>query len=474
MHRLGLILAAGTMLGMVVSGAPAKAEDAATRAEAALGRIAAMSQAQQRAWLGQLEARWTRAARLTLEPAEARREQARAAALLGQLGTDRKSGTDRGSGTDRRLVLARETLAELLGQLDHREKTAVSRLVRQYRLLVQDSFRDQPARFVERREAWFRVWSRWEAAGSLADEQDRLIDWLEAAIRRSRPGSIGPLPREPSFGLAPSAAPVAKVQPPVAMPLQPAPVPVRLPEPAVSAPRPREAWCPVPQVAGTAVHRAGLPADEIPPAVSPPPVLLPAAKITPPGILNVESRPAEPPRAPPRNDLLVMLPEKAEEPGTRAGKDRDSPSPVPLAKEAAPPSAPGPAASGEQVQVDLQGLAARIAGVNLALRTLEGELEEKHEWSAEQLHGVLSRLDILMLRQKDLGLFRDLVPPREQAKAGAIESPRQALAALAARIAEARSRLRGAEADGGDAACRTALRRLDELSDRLAVLASEK
>jgi hypothetical protein len=467
MHRLGLILAAGTMLAMLVSGAPAKAEDAATRAEAALGRLAALSQAQQRVWLGQLEERWARAARLTLDPAEARREQARAAALLGQLDPDQRSRTDR------RSVAARETLAELLGQLDRREKTAVSRLVRQYRLLVQNSFRDQPARFVERREAWFRVWSRWEAAGSLADEQDRLIDWLEAAIRRSRPGSIGPLPREPSFGLAPSVAPIAKVQPPAAAPLESAPVPVRLPEPAVSIPRPREAWCPVPQVAGTPVHRAGLPADEIPPAVSALPVLLPAAKISPPGILNVESRPAEPPRAALRDDLLAMLPEKAEEPSARAGEDRDSPAPAPLAREAAP-SSPGPAASGEQVQVDLPGLAVRIAGVNLALRTLEGELEEKHEWSADQLHGALSRLDILMLRQKDLGLFRDLLPPRERAKAGVIESPRQALAALAARIAEARSRLHGAEADGGDAACRTALRRLDELSDRLAGLAADK
>jgi hypothetical protein len=461
MHRLGLILAAGTMLGMVVSGAPAKAEDAATRAEAALARLAAMSPAQQRAWLGQLEERWTRAARLTLDAAEARREQARPTALLGQ------------PGTNQRPVVAREALAELLGQLDRREKTAISRLVRQYRLLVQDNFRDQPASFVERREAWFRVWSRWEAAGSLADEQDRLIDWLEAAIRRSRPGSIGPLPHEPSFGLGPSVAPVAKVQPPAAVPLEPAPIPVRLPEPAVSAPRPREAWCPVPQVAARTVHRAGPPADEIPPAASPPPVLLPAPKIIPPGILNVESRPAEPPRAPP-GDVLAMLPEKAEEPGARAGKDRDSPGPAPLAKEAAPPSSPGPEAPGGQVQVDLPGLAARIAGVNLALRTLEGELEEKHEWSADQLHGVLSRLDILMLRQKDLGLFRDLLPPRERAKAGAIESPRQALAGLAARIAEARSRLRGPEADGGDAARPAALRRLDELSDRLAVLASEK
>jgi hypothetical protein len=464
-----------------VSGAPAKAEDAATRAEAALGRIAAMSQAQQRAWLGQLEARWTRAARLTLDPEEARREQARAAALVGQAGTDRRS------------VVAREALAELLGQLDRREKTAVSRLVRQYRLLVQESFRDQPAGFVERREAWFRVWSRWEAAGSLADEQDRLIDWIEAAIRRSRPGSIGPLPREPSFGPAPSVAPVAKVEPPAAVPLEPAPVPVRLPEPAVSAPGR------VPQAAGTAVHRAGLPADEIPPAVSPPPVPVTMPKIVP-RILAAESPsagldkravPFSLRESPDSLQLAAVLPEKAEEP--RAGHTggasgthnvpatdplRGCPDQPPTRSAGAPtshqPSAAGPAASGEQVQVDLQGLAARIAGVNLALRTLEGELEEKHEWSADQLHGVLSRLDILMLRQKDLGLFRDLVPPREQAKAGVIESPRQALAALAARIAEARSRLRGTEADGGDAACRTALRRLDELSDRLAVLASEK
>ncbi|MGA2066317.1 MAG: hypothetical protein ABSG86_15180 [Thermoguttaceae bacterium] len=469
MHLLGFIVAAGAMLSMVVPGVPAKAEDPATPAPPAVA-TPAPPQAPGRAWLGQLEERFTRAARLTLDPAEARQEQARAAALLA------------------RPTVARETLAELLGQLDRREKAAISRLVRQYRLLVQQSFHDQPAGFVARREAWFRVWSRWEAAGSLPDQQDRLIDWLEAAIRSSRPGAIAPLPADPRFGPVAPPGPVAKaappgpvakavppasrVGPPAAVRIEPAPVPVRLPEPSVSAPRLRDTWRPVPQVAAMAAHRAGPPADETPPAAFPPPVRVPTPKIIP-RIPAAESRPSEPPRAPPRDEVLALLPGKAEEPGAIAGKSREGPGPAVLVKATAQPSSTPPEASGE-VQVDLAGLAVRIAGLNLALRTLEGELEAKREWSADQLQSTLSHLDILILRQKDLGLFRDLVAPQEQAKVGTIESPRRALAALAARIAEARSRLRGPEADQSDAGHRAALRHLDDLSDRLAVLATEK
>ncbi len=124
-------------------------------------------------------------------------------------------------------------------------------------------------------------------------------------------------------------------------------------------------------------------------------------------------------------------------------------------------------------QVNVEELRSRIEGINLSLRTLEGELNEKHELTADQLDGLLSRLDILVLRQKDLALFRDLITPREQARAGQIDSSRAAVATLGTRIAEMRTRARQNEALP-EKERTAALKQLDDLSDRLATLTAEK
>ena len=58
------------------------------------------------------------------------------------------------------------------------------------------------------------------------------------------------------------------------------------------------------------------------------------------------------------------------------------------------------------------------------------------------MDSLLSRLDILVLRQKDLTLFRDLITPREQARVGQIDSSRSVVATMGTRIAELRARLR--------------------------------
>jgi hypothetical protein len=86
---------------------------------------------------------------------------------------------------------------------------------------------------------------------------------------------------------------------------------------------------------------------------------------------------------------------------------------------------------------------------------------------------LLSRLDILVLRQKDLTLFRDLISPSEQAKVGRIDSSRAAVAAMGTRIAELRTRIRD-NTTATEAERTAALKHLDELSDRLATMTAEK
>ena len=97
-------------------------------------------------------------------------------------------------------------------------------------------------------------------------------------------------------------------------------------------------------------------------------------------------------------------------------------------------------------EVNVEELGTRIEGINLSLRNLEAELNEKRDFTADQLDSLLSRLDILVLRQKDLTLFRDLIAPQEQAKVGQIDSSRSVVATMGTRIAELRTRLRENEA----------------------------
>ena len=109
-----------------------------------------------------------------MKPEDAQREQARAAKLLHQK------------------TVAWNDLLGFLRQLDQREKAAIARLVRQYRAEVYGTFDKQPRELVDRQEAWYRIWSLWEKAGSPPEQQDRLMDWLADAIKASTKDSIRP------------------------------------------------------------------------------------------------------------------------------------------------------------------------------------------------------------------------------------------------------------------------------------------
>ena len=173
---LGLLLTT-----CVLMAAPAKEEDPAARAQATLQRVSKLPLDHQRVWLRLIEQRYGWAVLLTLKPEDAKREQARVAKILHQK------------------TVAWDELVSLLRELDQREKAAISRLVRQYRSEVYETFRKQPRNLVDRQEAWYRIWSLWEKAGSPPQQQDRLMDWLSDAIKASARDSIRPLPPDPRF-----------------------------------------------------------------------------------------------------------------------------------------------------------------------------------------------------------------------------------------------------------------------------------
>jgi hypothetical protein len=560
---LGLLLTTYTL-----AAAPAADNDSSARAEATLGRVVKLSPEQQQVWLRLVEQRYGWAVLVTMKPDDARRERERVAGIL------------------RQKSVPWNDLVGLLRKLDQREKAAVSHMVRIYRAAVYDNFRQREKEFVDRQEAWYRIWSAWEKAGSPPEQQDCLMDWLAAAIKASSKDSLGPLPGDPKFGpdveLVPEAlvtrlreeqvkrlreeqakrvaeaARPGRAEGPVPGPVIPlrGPLGLRVPDPQWSAarigkpadvavargreyPLPADSGAPeiqLPRRASLREPAAGDPialtAPPAPPrfvanlaldnkaseAVGPPERLVagndsgakpqalggtrPTAELPPTRALAPPTEPAATDRTPtlprpalvarngavarnsdapdadaareppPRHDVLAMLPRPALQsaaPGPE-GQARYSVQRKPLG----PDTAPNAADRDEQhAQVNVEELRTRIEGINLSLRTLEGELNEKHDFTADQLDSLLSRLDILVLRQRDLALFRGLITPQEQAKVGQIDSSQAAVATLGTRIAELRSRVRQNESLR-EADRTAAIKHLDDLSDRLATLTAGK
>ena len=176
--------------------------------QAMLDHVGQMASSDQRAWLKRLEQRAAHAARLTLRPEDAARQQARIHAQLHQA------------------TITWQVLREVIRDTDAREKDAIDWLVRNYRTLVFDNFHKQANVFEQRRQAWIDIYSSWTQAGSQFEQQDRLINWLELAVRSATPDTIGPIPEKPEFEPA---------RPPVeAAPKQPAKE-AKPPEPPKSA-----------------------------------------------------------------------------------------------------------------------------------------------------------------------------------------------------------------------------------------------
>jgi hypothetical protein len=151
--------------------------------QAVVEQYARLDQPEQRQWLRELLGRLDRANRVVLAPGEAADQRAGHAALLKQAAQGR--------------TIPQSELLELLRQTDQREKAAIERLARRFRIRVYDTFRLRRDEYNRRRGAWDRAIASWEAAGSPFAEQPRLIDWLEVAIASSMPGSAAALPDVP-------------------------------------------------------------------------------------------------------------------------------------------------------------------------------------------------------------------------------------------------------------------------------------
>jgi len=362
---------------------------------------------------------------------------------------------------DRKLrqgAISQSELAKLADITDQREKDAIERLARQFRVQVYKTFRQRRGVFTRRRMAWNRVLASWEEAGGAFEQQDRLIDWLELALQRSMPKTAGPLPSEPAFHLpkrdvatvshqemVPSEPTIAPIEPVIVQDESSIPIPL---EPVVNLPE-RNRRVAEPE-----------PLAEIPPAVpkQPPGVVEPLAvqpSLVPPS-------PVPPATVPPAESPALPTPVE------------DAPFVERLLHQVAKPALDPtpPVAAG--VKVNLEELTAHIAGANLELRALEAELDKQSTFNAKRLGPLVDRLSRLVVRENDLTLLLNLVSERERTLAGHLESPWVTISRLAAGIFEARTRAAGRGFQGTENQRQAELRHLDELSRELAGLAAAR
>lgn len=127
-----------------------------------------------------------------------------------------------------------------------------------------------------------------------------------------------------------------------------------------------------------------------------------------------------------------------------------------------------------QRKADIQHseLESRIAGYNLAVSRLFSELHSKRAWSVEDLGRAAGELADLATTRHDLNLYWNLLPRGSQARQTPLRSLDDVIPLLARRTAERRRELVHMAADSPRAAWE--LRRLDEVSRRLATLATPR
>jgi hypothetical protein len=227
MRTIGPLLAVASLLLSPAWAMPQQA--APDRIGPVVGRLAKMKPAEQKAWLGRLEAREARAVKIAttydapplppgvesraplpakLTPEEAAKEIAAVRGLI------------------HRKLVTWQSLREAIEKTDAREQDAIMRLRHRYQERVFDTFYTHIDEYGRRQDAWQAVKKSWLALGAPFEPQDQMLDWLEAGILSADPKKIGPVPEMPDFSES-----AAATKPPVEKkPEEPKP-PKKLEEP---------------------------------------------------------------------------------------------------------------------------------------------------------------------------------------------------------------------------------------------------
>ncbi|HBO43773.1 MAG TPA: hypothetical protein DD670_07545 [Planctomycetaceae bacterium] len=121
-------------------------------------------------------------------------------------------------------------------------------------------------------------------------------------------------------------------------------------------------------------------------------------------------------------------------------------------------------------EINMEELAAQIAGTNMAMRKLAAKIYEDQAWDAESLGPILDQLAPLVARKDSLKLIRECIPESQRGGLGELETGSDLISDLGSKIAQARNDLAEGRFQGTPAQRRAQLVQLDRLSQRLASL----
>jgi hypothetical protein len=354
-------------------------------------------------------------------------------------------------------------LFKLLRRLDVLEQAAIERLAHNYRVEVYSRFHSQPAEYDARNAAWKRALQGWEAAGSSPLDRHALIDWLRMAIAGLRADRLAELPPPPTFADRAGANSVQTGD--------------RLkPESKPSLPRaPRPGLEPTPDLAGRRRASGELPelAHRNPPADAP-------HSSAPQGTLSSVTASSVTAQRPVSAALADNSPGRSSDARPLERQPRQPHTAMRPIAQVAELQHDGPVADSAGHSIDLDELAVRIAGHNLALARLSGRLQDKELWTADQLAAGLAELEELTARRQDLLLYWELVAKRERSTVRELHSTAPAVALLGAKIIASRLAFIGHQGDttaiarGGAGGLAARTDEFDRLSRRLAQLAHER
>jgi hypothetical protein len=144
-----------------------------------------------------------------------------------------------------------------------------------------------------------------------------------------------------------------------------------------------------------------------------------------------------------------------------------------LARKSAVPPVVRPIVPRSGPAIQHTELEARIAGYNLSLSRLLAHLHSHATWTTEELGHAANELSDLATARHDLSLYWGLLPAKTRARMTPLEPIDGAISLLAARTSTRRREL---ETSRGEIGAREQweLRRLDDVSKRLATLASSR
>ena len=339
----------------------------------------------------------------------------------------------------------------------------IEQIAREFRIATYRTFRHDRVRCENRWTVGRDVYAAWLAAQQRERHRKAVSGWFHAAIAASRKGSIGPLPKAPTFetvaGVTPGGRRETLGDTPVEAPVDVATL-VGQPPSASELSRLDVAWRARRSLSDAPLVLAVRPTD-LADAAQPAGKFRPSTFTLPGDRLEHAA-------------LAAALMGRADaRPDDRTATD-DIPEawPAELPPETTPreerPKPDGPDLPA--LDINVSDLAARVKGTNFRLRSIENDLKDDARWTARRLEPLVNDLNDLVQRRAIARPYMRLLTASQRRTVGRLEPIEPVVSALGKRIFQARARATSDEFGGTRTQRRAELVLLDDLSRKLGTL----